>query len=730
MAVLGCTIASLSADAFGPFEYKDKGESITITRYQRGIIGPVEIPSTIKGKPVTSIGMFAFAFSKGLSNVTIPNGVTDISLLAFLGCPDLSCVNIPASVTDCDGAFGSNSLTTINVDSHNASYSSLDGVLYDKNQTTLILCPGCKVGAVSIPASVTKIKDNAFSGCADLTSITIPDSVTIIEDDGFSACKRLSSITIPARVTSIGKEAFSSCSALTSVNVPASVTSIGEGAFSHCPSLKEITVDSKNANYSSVDGLLYNKNQTKIIQCPCGKKGVVTISAGVIRIEDYAFSRCSGLTSIMIPTGVTTIGNGAFSDCGALACVSIPAGVTAIEDSAFYNCTSLVRVTIPASVTRIGGWAFSDCSALTSVTLNNGITSIGTWAFSSCDKLTSVTIPASATCISDAFAYNTGLTDITVDPSNANYSSLDGMLFDKKQTSLMLCPGGKSGNITIPASVTNIEDRAFNSCANLTEITVDSHNADYSSLDGVLFNKSQTMLIRCPERKQGNYIIPAGVTSIGGEAFCDCTGLTNVTIPVGVTGIGYRAFTLCSGITGITIPTSVTSVGEGAFSFCHGLTSLTIPTSVTSIGDEAFSDCIGLTAITVDSQNANYSSLNGILFDKKQTSLIQCPGGKDGSVTIPAGVISIEKNAFSSCAKMTSVTIPASVTAIGDNAFYSCTSLTRAHINGNAPSMGDTVFENTAKDFTVYYLEGKTGFTSPKWNGYKAEVERAPQKGK
>jgi len=220
--------------------------------------------------------------------------------------------------------------------------------------------------------------------------------------------------------------------------------------------------------------------------------------------------------------------------------------VTSIGYWAFQGCTGLTSVTIPNSVTSIGSYAFSSCTGLTSVTIPNSVTSIGVLAFDGCSKLTSVTIPNSVTSIGDyAFRSCSGLTEINVDENNSTYSSINGVVFNKSQTELIQYPGGKQGAYTIPNSVTSIGSSAFSYCSGLTEINVDENNSTYSSIDGVLFNKSQTELIQYPGGKQGAYTIPNSVTSIGVLAFYGCGGLTSVTIPNSVTSIKSYTFYNC-----------------------------------------------------------------------------------------------------------------------------------------------------------------------------------------
>jgi hypothetical protein len=222
-------------------------------------------------------------------------------------------------------------MTAITVSSGNSSYSSMNGVLFNESQTTLIQCPGGLVESYIVPDSVTSIGDYAFFGCSSLNSITISNGVTSIGDSAFQYCGNLTSVTIPNSVTSIGESAFQYCGSLTSVTIPSSVTTIGEYVFYYCPSLANVTIPN-----------------------------------GVTSIGDYAFGSCVSLTSVTIPSSVTNIGDYAFSSCYNLTSVMIPDRVTDIGAGAFESCVSLTSVTIPSSVTNIGDYAFAYCG-LTSI---------------------------------------------------------------------------------------------------------------------------------------------------------------------------------------------------------------------------------------------------------------------------------------------------------------------------------------------------------------------------
>ena len=368
-----------------------------------------------------------YGYSLNMLTVKIEAGVTTIGNEAFLNCSSLTSVTIP------------NSVTTIGLRAFD----------------------GCRsLTSVTIPNSVTTIRECAFDSCYSLTSVKIGNSVTTIGDCAFRYCNSLTSVTIPNSVTTIGVGAFDGCRSLTSVTIPNSVTTIGVGAFDGCRSLTSIDVASGNLNYSSKDGVLFDKNKSTLIQYPIGNKRTeYTIPNSVTTIGSYAFDDCSNLTSVTIPNSVTTIGSYAFDDCSNLTSVTIPNSVTTIGKYAFSDCSGLTSVTIGNSVTTIGGHAFSGCSGLTSVTIPNSVTTIGEYAFEFCSGLTSVTIPNSVTTIGEsAFSGCSSLTSVTI-PNSVTTIGKYAFIYCRSLTS-----------VTIPNSVTTIGDYAFYSCSSLKDV--------------------------------------------------------------------------------------------------------------------------------------------------------------------------------------------------------------------------------------------------------------------
>jgi hypothetical protein len=292
------------------FDYEIVNSTITITGLKDKLISILPIPNSINGISVTLIGNRAFYDCTSLTSVTIPDSITSIGDYAFAFC------------------------TTLN--------------------------------DIIIPDSLTSIGDSAFYCCTSFTSIIIPDSVISIGNYAFLGCASLINITIPDSVTLIGDYAFAFCTSLTGVTIGDSVTSIGNYTFSSCTSLTSIVVGTGNDYFSSINGVLYNKDKTILIAYPAGK-------------IDSSFS---------VPNSVTSIGNYAFVGCTTLTSITIPNSITLIENGAFSGCTSLINITIPDSVTSIGNYTFSSCTSLTSVTIPNSVTSIGDFAFYNCTNLT------------------------------------------------------------------------------------------------------------------------------------------------------------------------------------------------------------------------------------------------------------------------------------------------------------------------------------------------------
>jgi len=333
---------------------------------------------------------------------------------------------------------------------------------------------------------------------------------------------------------------------------------------------------------------------------------------------------------------------------------------------------------------------------------------IGNIAFDGNSSLISVVIPDSVTYMSDGFPF--GLSVPEVGGSFAKCENLSSVVLSNSFTnigSFAFFECTSLTNVIIPDSVTAIGDHAFYGSA-LTSVTIPD---SVTSIGAYAFRDCSSLL---------SVFIRGSITSMARFLFSGCTSLTTVNIPDSVTSIEQSVFSFCKSLANIVIPDSVNSIGNGVFYGCSGLTNVTIPNSVTNIGDSVFTLCEALTEIIVDPNNVNYSSQEGVLYNKEKTELIRCPPGKTGACVIPDSVCLIQDWAFAQCSSLASVTIPNSVTSIGDYVFTNNGSLTRVYFLGNAPAMGNDVFPSRSSDLMVCYTAEATGFTTPTWNGVSA----------
>jgi|GEM_PF-982389 len=564
----------------------------------------IQLPVT-----ATAIGYDAFYGCSNLSSVDIPELITTIGRSAFYDCGSLITVTIPSSVSNIGGLvfYGCNQLTTIAVDSGNPDYSSSDGVLFNKIQTELIVCPPAKSGSYTIPSTVKSIGNNAFWECSDLTSIVFPDSLKTIESGAFTKCNGLNSLILPVSVVSIESSAFQECSGLTSVTVAWPVPldlSNSPSVFSGTDGVNK-DVCTLNVPYGTAS-LYAEADQWQDFLHIVEPDNGFTVGTATANIGQKEGSTVAVTLKANVNWSVSSDRNWlSVSPVSGTADATLT--FTAEENAG--NTTRTATVTVSAAgydsqtvtVSQQGGaielTAGTLSTTLTEAELNSTTYLKLTGTIDARDfktmrdsmPLLSEVDLSGATIVAYAGTEGTNIWgarnyEANAIPSCAFYSgegktSLTSVLLPETTTAISgyaFCHCSDLTTMNITSSVDSISNYVFDYCERLATITVDENNPVFSSVDGVLFNKSQSGLIKCPEGKSGSYTIPSTVKNIGQNAFFRCD------------------------ITSLTIPDSVQTIDEYAFNQCNWLKTLSLPVSVTSIGSYAFADCSNMNQITAN----------------------------------------------------------------------------------------------------------------------------------
>ncbi|SFI45150.1 Listeria/Bacterioides repeat-containing protein [Treponema bryantii] len=413
---------------------------------------------------------------------------------------------------------------------------------------------------------------------------------------------------------------------------------------------------------------------------------------GLKAIPDYAFldpdknyTGCRCIKSVILPDTITTIGEYAFGESG-LTSISIPSSVKTIKRAAFYRCWGLTNVVVPDSVETLGESVFYWCSNLETVVLSNSITTIPSRLVDYCNKLKSVNIPESVTTIG-SYVFS-----------------------------------GKISEIHIPSSVNSINEYAFNNCS-ISSFSVSVDNQKYSSDNNILFDKNKTTLIKAYGDVTGKYEVPSTVEIIKDGALSG-KGITSLVIPSSVRSIGYGAFGGCKGLTDVQISEGVKSIEHNAFYACTSLESVTLPSSLLTMGDQMFWECHNLKEITVSASNPNYSSIDGILFDKKNKTILCYPATKtDTSYTIPSFVKQIDGQAFCGCKYLTKMIIPEGITNIEYEAFRDCTGLTTVELPATLKRIWHSTFRGCSALSSVTFKDTNNWYISYSSYSYTSEQE-------
>jgi hypothetical protein len=689
------TVSADELDSVSHLTYTKSSNSVTVTGIEYGYEAEeIEIPSEIDGLPVRQISG-TFNNAGYLTSVIIPDSVTSFATGTFVLAENL---------------------VSITVSENNQNFSSQDGILLNKDKTELISVPR-KRQDCTIPGSVTTLDSYAFYRCDSLVSVTVTeDNETFSSQDGvlfnkdktellFIPQQKDGEYVVPDGVIKID---YNSNNKITKISIPESVTTIEMNALSAFDNLVEINVSEDNENFSSLDGVLFNKDKTELIQYPQGKKGKYIMPDGVTTIGCKAFQG-SRSTSIKVSNGVTTIEQGAFGYCTNLTDIDLPDGITTIPAKTFYQCFYLQSITLPKEITEIIDSAFAHCINLKSVTLYNKVNTISKYAFFSCDSLTDVyfygtkeewdniTIgqfngPFNNATIhylgeENGFTYSITNNEATITGLADGYNPVDLVFPETIKGYPVTAIGGdtcykNNKSVTIPTSIKKIGYSVFGSSdfvsnSSLTDvyyggtvkeflsITFDKKNnnlfkttlhlGDESTYEfdevtskfNLKFSNGEVAVVglmddhlkiaEIPEEILGDK-----VTIIGANAFSSSLYLEEVVLPGSIKVIEKEAFTNCIKLKSINIPDGVTKIGRDAFAFCSAFESISLPNTITEIENDAFISCVNLVSIELPENMTTI--ISGLFY--------HCRSLK--SVTFSNKITNI-RGAFANCEKLTDV---------------------------------------------------------------------------
>lgn len=725
-----------------------KLNSEIVTVKDRAFKDCTALKEVTKTESLTSVGASAFEGCTALEEFEFPESVTAVPERCFAGCTALAEVkehkNLKNVAADAfvdtawenaqpDGAL-SFGRVTYGVKGKVKDIEIPKGVSLVEDYVFL----GCDyIKTVTFGPDVEEIGLYAFQNCTNLETVNFDDAMGVLEAGAFKGCTSLKAADFSkTTLAAIGYEAFAGCTALEEIKLPETVSDIGDFAFANTcfkeiefgkninavgansfvgnTALETINVVSNNKEFSSVDGVLYNKKGSALVTFPAGKVGTYELPQGVSEIRAYAFKNAkisavklaeeaelnyigvnafedSLIEEIEISAKVEKINSNTFKNAKKLSKVTFNEGLKYIAASAFEGCEALKEVALPDSLHDIANAAFKN-AGLKSVNLGDGVAKInseafagnknltdlyigknveklGNNAFKDCAKLVAVNLPASLKAFSgSAFSGCNSLVKITVDKDSKNYKAVGSAIYSADGKILVLA-GNKNTTTLIVADGTEvIKANAFELAKNVAEISLPATLAEIqgNALDNTAWFKNANGMVYAGKilyKVKGaiaNVAVEAGTVAIADNAVNN-EAVTTVLLPNSLVKIGDNAFA-GSSVAAVAIPASVKYIGIGAFKDVKALKTLTIADGVETIGAGAFEGCTSLKAVAIPAS-------------VKLVPADAFAGCKKLSKVEIAGAEKIGKFAFSGCTALKEIVLPATLTELDAESFYGCTGL-------------------------------------------------------
>ncbi len=747
---------------------------------------------TVEGSSLKEIGHRSFENCYELKSVSFPSSLDTIGDSAFKSCSALAEINLEGVCDLGSNVFEKTAISKIFIPN---TVKTIGSNLFLSCENAIVLCE-----ASSKPSGWQADWSNGASAVF-FNQLGISSSVSSFTfeelGDGSLAiisCIGSGVITVPEAhngkaVSQISDRAFSGQVGITRIIIPASIKAIGTTAFNDCPSLNTISVNSDSEYFSSLHGILYNKDKTVLYRYPQALTYTTYIGASTLNsIEAYAFYGCKSLKAVVLPndstgaTGVSTINTGAFEDCTGLESIKLGYLTSTFGDDCFKNCTSLSAISVKCEqVSRIGknafwgctnlrsvdfdgvveiidSYAFKNCSSLTAVDLGNP-RSISLGAFENCTSLTKILIPGGVEVISykafagcrkltaycfanqkpvaweqgwdtdllavvwgahslpnteSSFTFTSSGNTVTITGcTNAGVVTIPQTIDGKGVTSI---GAGAFSNlygiteIVIPATVKSIDISAFESCFDLQKITYEGSPTYFGSIDGVLYGDNNKLLLKYPEGKTDeSFTVPSRVDIIKGSAFKNNEFIKSITLPSDVNGDNYvgkieaSAFENCISLESIDIG-YVNYFERDCFKNCQSLKSILFKAeNVWGIGNDAFLGCTSLESIAFlgNVSEIGYqcfelcTSLKSVQFAKNCEKLssrafANCTSLKE--ITLPANLTAVHSETFFACTALEAVTLPSTITKIEADAFKSCVFLKEIYLHKEITSIEKGAF--------------------------------------